>query len=219
MTAIDTVAQIQSRFATISAPGTATKNGTSAALFAQLVASMTAATSTSSASNAVTGQQIVDSANKYLGVPYVFGGTDSSGIDCSGLVQTSLADVGIKVDRVVQDQENDGVAVPSLAQAQPGDLIVLDGGEHIVIYEGNGKVIHAPETGRNVQEAPVWFTDADIVTIRRVAPTAGTAAAAPPAQTSSVTALQALVAAQTASANSLQALIAAQSAMLAGGIK
>lgn len=216
MTAIETVSQIQSQFAAISAPQST--NASSAALFAQLVASLNAVKSKDAApATGATGQDIVDSAKKYLGVPYVFGGTDASGIDCSGLVQTACADVGVKTDRVVSDQEDDGVAVPSLADAKPGDLIVLNGGQHIVIYEGNGKVIHAPETGRNVQEAPVWFTDADIVTIRRVAPVAAAPTnAAVPAATSPTSALQALIAAQTASANSLQALIAAQSAMLAG---
>ena len=60
--------------------------------------------------------------------------------------------------------------MPSLADAQPGDLIVLKNNEHIVIYAGDGKVIHAPDVGRTVSEVPNWLTDADIETIRRVAP-------------------------------------------------
>jgi hypothetical protein len=68
--------------------------------------------------------------------------------------------------------------VPSLKDAQPGDLIVLKNNEHIVIYAGDGKVIHAPDVGRNVSEVTNWLTDADIETIRRVAPASGSAPAA-----------------------------------------
>lgn len=204
--AVGTVQQIRSTFDQL--VGTSPTNTDSADLFARLVAAMSA-TTTPSASDG-TGSSFVAAAKKYEGTPYLLGGTDRNGIDCSGLVQSALADVGIKVGRLVHDQAAAGTPVASLKDAKPGDLIVLDGGEHIVIYAGENKVIHAPDVGRNVTVAPVWFTDADIVTIRRVAP-ATTSAAAP---TNSPA--QALIAAQTASASSLQALIAAQSAMLAG---
>ena len=211
--AVGTVQQIRSTFEQLVTPGSA--GGTSSAdLFARLVASMNSASSASTGEDA-SGAAIVAAATKYEGVPYRLGGTDSSGIDCSGLVQSALADAGITVGRMVHDQAKAGTAVPSLAQAKPGDLIVLDGGEHIAIYAGNGKVIHAPDVGRSVTLAPVWFTDADIVTIRRVAPDATTAA--PPVSATSPT--RVLIDAQTASANSLQALIAAQSAMLAGSVQ
>lgn len=196
------------------------RSADSAALFARLVASMNSAASSPSASASdATGAGIVAAAKKFEGVPYVLGGTDSRGIDCSGLVQASLASVGIPVGRMVHDQAAAGTAVPKLADAKPGDLIVLDGGEHIVIYAGDGKVIHAPDVGRTVTVAPVWFTDADIVTIRRVAPAATSTAPVSSAATASGTSsIQALIDAQTASAQSLQALIAAQSAMLAGSL-
>lgn len=126
----------------------------------------------------VTGDDIVARAQSYLGVPYVFGGEDASGMDCSGLVQRVLADLGVDAPRVVQDQADIGVAVPSLAQAQPGDLIVEKGEGHIVIYAGDGKIIHAPSPGKFVELRDNYLKDSDIATIRRVVPSGAEAAAA-----------------------------------------
>lgn len=126
---------------------------------------------------AVTGTDVAAAAQKYLGVPYVFGGEDASGMDCSGLVQTVYADMGIEVPRLVSGQMTIGTEVGSLAQAQPGDLIVTGGGAHILIYAGNNKVIHAPYPGRDVCLVEAYMTDADIDTIRRVIPTQTTSTA------------------------------------------
>src|SRR5690348_6488448 len=71
----------------------------------------------------VSGAQVVASAEKYLGVPYVFGGTSTSGLDCSGLVQKAYGDLGISLPRTAAEQAKVGSPVPSLAQAQPGDLL------------------------------------------------------------------------------------------------
>lgn len=119
---------------------------------------------------AATGADVAAAAQKYLGVPYVFGGEDGSGMDCSGLVQRVYADLGIEVPRLVSGQMTIGTEVGSLAEAQPGDLIVTGGGEHILIYAGNNKVIHAPYEGRNVSLVEAYMDDSEIDTIRRVIP-------------------------------------------------
>jgi cell wall-associated NlpC family hydrolase len=139
----------------------------------------TGATAATGSTNGTTGADVVASAEKYLGVPYVFGGTDSSGMDCSGLVQTVYADIGIELPRLVSGQMTMGTEVASLAEARAGDLIVTGGGDHILIYAGDNKVIHAPYPGRTVCLREAYMTDADITTIRRIipTPTAGTGAA------------------------------------------
>ena len=116
----------------------------------------------------VTGTDVATAAQKYLGVPYVFGGEDATGMDCSGLVQRVFADMGVDVPRLVSGQMAIGTEVGSLADARPGDLIVTGGGGHISIYAGNNKVIHAPYPGRDVSLVDTFMTDADIDTIRRV---------------------------------------------------
>jgi cell wall-associated NlpC family hydrolase len=119
----------------------------------------------------VTGTNILDQAKKYLGVPYVFGGEDASGMDCSGLVQRVLEDLGYKdVPRLVSGQAKLGTPVGSLKDAQPGDLITLKDNSHIVIYAGDGKILHAPKPGDHVKIANNWISESMVGSIRRVAP-------------------------------------------------
>jgi cell wall-associated NlpC family hydrolase len=115
----------------------------------------------------VTGDAVVADAKKYLGVPYLYGGTDpSKGLDCSALVQRAYADLGVSLPRTSQEQATVGTAVPSLAQAQPGDLVCFgDPATHIGIYAGAGKMVVAPHTGTNVQIQDITKTPS---TIRRV---------------------------------------------------
>lgn len=120
--------------------------------------------------NGATGADVVADAKRYLGVPYVFGGTTTAGLDCSGLVQRVFRDLGVAMPRVVVDQMRMGAAVPSIADAKPGDLIVADGGGHIAIYAGDGKIIEAPHPGMDVLERKDWITPGNTVTIRRIVP-------------------------------------------------
>lgn len=159
------------------APASTAGGAATATAFAEALGSATGAT----ASGGVTGQAVVDDAMQYLGVPYVFGGEDASGMDCSGLVQRVFANLGIEMPRVVPDQAKLGTEVGSLAEAQPGDLIVSADYGHIAIYAGNGMKIHAPRPGGEVEFVPVRITDAQIDTIRRIVPAqaASSVAAAP----------------------------------------
>ncbi|GGK96353.1 hypothetical protein Ppa06_65460 [Planomonospora parontospora subsp. parontospora] len=100
-------------------------------------------------SGGVTGQDVVGQARKYLGIPYLWGGTDPErGLDCSGLVQLVYKKLGVSLPRVSQDQQNEGRSIPSLKQALPGDLLTFGSpATHIGIYIGDGKMLHAPRTG------------------------------------------------------------------------
>jgi peptidoglycan DL-endopeptidase CwlO len=177
------LAQLQSLLALQSmlSSGSATSatDGTSFSTVLQALASQAAGATTSAAgatgASGLTGADIVADARKYIGVPYVLGGTTTSGMDCSGLVQTVFHDLGDgDMPRDLSKQMTQGTPVASLADAQPGDLIVFKGGGHIAIYAGDGKVIHAPYPGRTVSEQTLWTDDSGIETIRRIAPSAGT---------------------------------------------
>jgi cell wall-associated NlpC family hydrolase len=123
-----------------------------------------------------TGEQLLATARQYLGVPYLWGGTDpGKGLDCSGLVQHAAKQLGITLPRTAAAQAKVGVEVRGgLAHAKPGDLVVLENGHHIGIYVGNGQMLHAPKTGDVVKISKVWETP---MTIRRLGTTAATAAA------------------------------------------
>lgn len=97
-------------------------------------------------------QVIIDSAKKYLGTPYQWGGESSSGIDCSGLVQTAFRSAHITLPRVAAEQAQVGTVVPKNDLA-PGDLVFFDtlGNpfSHVGIYIGNNRFISAT-TSRGV---------------------------------------------------------------------
>jgi len=87
---------------------------------------------------------IVEAAERYLGCPYLWGGRSFLGIDCSGLVQNALRDLGIAVLRdtdMQRDTIGTAVSVSNELELERGDLIYIPG--HVMIYAGDGDVIHA----------------------------------------------------------------------------
>ena len=133
------------------------------------------ATGTVHTGGAATGNDVVAVAKKYIGVPYVWGGTNpATGMDCSGFTQRVFKDLGVEIPRVVSDQMRQGTPVASLAEAKPGDLLVSFGGNHISIYLGNGKAIDAPVPGKTIQIRDAWEQQSNLTSIRRIVP-AGTA--------------------------------------------
>ena len=109
------------------------------------------------------GQEIADFALQFVGNPYVWGGTSlTSGADCSGFVQSVYRNFGISLPRVAADQAQAGTRV-SLEQLQTGDLIFYaDGGAiyHVVLYLGNGQVVHASSAATGITISPVNWQNA-----------------------------------------------------------
>ena len=92
---------------------------------------------------------VVGIAQRYLGVPYVYGGASPSGFDCSGLTMYCYAQVGIGLAHGATDQQHASTPVP-LSALQPGDLVFFGTASysyHVGIYVGGGSMIHAPHTG------------------------------------------------------------------------
>ncbi|MDH6110056.1 cell wall-associated NlpC family hydrolase [Kitasatospora sp. MAP12-15] len=103
-----------------------------------------------------------------LGKPYSWGATGPNSFDCSGLMVFSYASAGVSLPRTSQEQASYGIEVPSLAQAQPGDLVIYGpGAHHVGMYIGNGDIVHAPHTGDVVRIASATSVGS-IETIRRV---------------------------------------------------
>ncbi len=162
------IAQIQSQLAMLAPQSTG-----SAAAFAS---SLDQATGTST--SATSGHDVVSEARKYLGVPYVWGGTDpAKGLDCSGLVQLVYKNLGFDLPRVSGDQARAGTAVPGgLSAAQPGDVLAFGSPvHHVGIYLGDGTMIEAPHPGAEVRISEVTEKPTHI---RRILPTEAAAAAA-----------------------------------------
>jgi peptidoglycan DL-endopeptidase CwlO len=103
---------------------------------------------------------VVGIAMRYLGVPYVWGGSSPSGFDCSGLVAYVYAQVGVSLPHYTGAQWNVGVPV-SRSDLQPGDLVFFDGLGHVGIYIGGNSFIHAPHTGDVVRISSIsgWYAD------------------------------------------------------------
>jgi len=102
---------------------------------------------------------VVPIARKYVNkTPYVWGGTTPSGFDCSGLVLYCYRKIGISLPRTSRQQFTAGSYIPPdrLDLLKPGDLVFFgrDGDpsriHHVAIFIGDGKMLHAPQTGRRV---------------------------------------------------------------------
>ena len=94
-----------------------------------------------------TGSKIAQFAIKYVGNPYVWGGTSlTNGADCSGFVYTVFANFGISLNRVADDQMKGGGLTVSTSAMLPGDLVFYGSNNyasHVALYIGNGQIVHA----------------------------------------------------------------------------
>ncbi|MDQ2680685.1 MAG: C40 family peptidase [Candidatus Eremiobacteraeota bacterium] len=91
-------------------------------------------------------RSLTKDALRFIGVPYVFGGTSGYGFDCSGYVQHVFAMMGLHIPRTADAQYYAGSRISS-AGMQPGDLVFFQtyepGPSHVGIFLGNGRFVHA----------------------------------------------------------------------------
>jgi len=103
----------------------------------------------------IDGATVLQVAAKYVGTPYVFGGSSPSGFDCSGYVAFVFAQFGVALPHSVHGQARMGIPVRA-EDAVPGDIVIMDDLSHDGIYAGNGNFYHAPRRGDTVKLAPIF---------------------------------------------------------------
>jgi hypothetical protein len=130
-------------------------------------------------------RRVVPRGEKYVGVPYVWGGETPKGFDCSGFVQYIYRAEGVELPRTSRQMAGSGFGV-SRNDMTVGDLMLFaDGGpiSHVAIYAGNGRFIHSSSSGNGVRydnlnsERGRWYSQ-NLVAIRRVASGSGSIVAA-----------------------------------------
>ena len=99
--------------------------------------------------------EVLQYAKKFLGNPYVWGGTSlTNGCDCSGFAQQIFANFGYTLPRTSRQQAKAGTRIP-VQEAKPGDLLFYQRESgfiyHVMIYLGDGKVIHAGSEATGIQ--------------------------------------------------------------------
>jgi murein DD-endopeptidase len=128
------------------------------AALALAVALLAGACSSLPATPPATGPQggavIAQAAQSLIGTPYHFGGADAAGFDCSGLALYVHERVGVAIPRTAAEQQRAAYPVP-LGQLAPGDLVFFRirsrGINHVGVYAGGGRFIHAPRAGLAVR--------------------------------------------------------------------
>lgn len=150
------IGEIQSRFLNRTVVSSTAWAGAASA--AGLSGPSSASSASGGAAGPGTGSGVVAEAQKYLGVPYLWGGTDpAKGLDCSGFTQLVFGNLGVQLPRTSSQQATAGQPVASLAEARPGDLVFFDhssgraGIDHVGIFLGDGKMIAAPQPGEVVK--------------------------------------------------------------------
>ena len=103
--------------------------------------------------------RVLQTADRYVGVPYVWGGNTPDGFDCSGFTKYVFARQGVSLPRTSREQSRVGQSVDlDFAAFQPGDLLFFYNPiGHVAMYIGNGQMVHATHPGDVVRVAGVGW--------------------------------------------------------------
>lgn len=107
-----------------------------------------------------------------VGTPYRYTGeSPASGFDCSGLVRWSYGRLGIDLPHSSYALAGTGRGVRAGA-ARPGDVLLFAGLGHVGLYVGQGRMVHAPQSGRHVEVVRLGSAGyrGRLVGVRRIAP-------------------------------------------------
>ncbi|WP_373875490.1 C40 family peptidase [Lapidilactobacillus luobeiensis] len=150
------IAKLQSDVAAAAAAATS-RVATTTATTRNSTATVKTAQSSNNSAPSVVGGTIASNAAKYIGVPYVWGGTSPAGFDCSGLIYYAAAQAGISLPRTSEAMSRLGSYV-SVGSLQAGDLVFWGGvgsAYHVGVYVGGGRYIHSPAPGQSVTSQSV----------------------------------------------------------------
>jgi cell wall-associated NlpC family hydrolase len=122
--------------------------------------------------------RVLQTADQYVGVPYVWGGNTPEGFDCSGFTRFVFAKQGIALPRTSREQARAGAGVSvDFAALLPGDLLLFAEPDaaisHVAIYAGDGQIIHASSARGEVSyldlagDRGAWYVQ-NLVAVRRV---------------------------------------------------
>ncbi len=118
----------------------------------------------SSSGGSASGKEIASYACRYVGGPYVSGGTSlTDGCDCSGFTYAVYKAFGYSIPRTSTAQRSVGYGV-NYSEAQPGDIICYAG--HVALYIGNGQIVHASTPSTGIKYG--YATYKEILAVRRV---------------------------------------------------
>jgi peptidoglycan DL-endopeptidase LytE len=103
-------------------------------------------------------QMVIDEAKKYIGTPYLWGGTTPAGFDCSGFTKYVFAKVGVTIPRTAATQFS---GLKAIGSPHPGDLVFYEtyapGASHVGIYLGNNKFIQAGSSGVTISDMTTTY--------------------------------------------------------------
>jgi cell wall-associated NlpC family hydrolase len=130
-------------------------------------------------------RRVVPRGERYIGVPYVWGGETPRGFDCSGFVQYVYRAEGVELPRTSRQMAGSGFGVGRSDMAVGDLMLFADDGpiSHVAIYAGNGRFIHSSSSGNGVRyddlysERGRWYSQ-NLVAVRRVASGSGAIIAA-----------------------------------------